>query len=454
MIGDWLQQAFEATVWLLERIGISVNAAELTWLLAQLLVIAAAYGLAWVAAARLRDPIEARLREVKGNPQLLRWLAVLFRRLRAIFFLLLLWSALTVLRAATWPSRSYLVAVVASLATAWIVISIVSRIIRNQAAANLVAVVAWSVAALNIVGILPDVIRLLDGAAIELPGFRLSFLVVIKAIFLLSVLLWLAVALGHFAENRIRRIEDLTPSHAVLIAKLAKAGLLALAIVAGFSAVGIDFTALAVFSGAVGLGLGFGLQKVVSNLVSGIILLLDKSIKPGDVIAVGDTFGTISAMGARYVSVSARDGREFLIPNEDLITSQVVNWTFSSDLVRLDLRFGTGYDSAPREVRAIACQAAARHPRVVGEPKPVCHVTAFAESSIDFVLRFWIRDPSNGVTNVRGDIYLALWDALKAGGIDIPYPHRELVLRSPVVVETAPSAASKPQGVDEPRARS
>jgi small-conductance mechanosensitive channel len=171
---------------------------------------------------------------------------------------------------------------------------------------------------------------------------------------------------------------------------------------------------------------------VVSNLISGIILLLDKSAKPGDVITVGDTFGTINAMGARCVSVIARDGREYLIPNEDLITNQVLNWSYSSDLVRLDLMFGTSYSSDPHLVRRLAIEAAAAHPRIVSAPKPVCHIVEFGDSSIDYILRFWIRDPSQGVTNVRGDVYLALWDVFKSSGVEIPYPHRELILRQPV----------------------
>jgi small-conductance mechanosensitive channel len=189
----------------------------------------------------------------------------------------------------------------------------------------------------------------------------------------------------------------------------------------------VDLTGLAFLSGAIGVGLGFGLQKVVSNLVSGIIILLDKSIKPGDVISLGETFGWINSLGARYVSITTRDGKEYLIPNEDLITGQVVNWSHSNDFVRLDIHFGTSYADDPHKVRALAIEAAAGVPRVLASYKPpVCHIVGFGDSSVDYILRFWIRDPTAGLTNIRGNVFLALWDAFKENGVSIPFPQREV----------------------------
>jgi small-conductance mechanosensitive channel len=161
--------------------------------------------------------------------------------------------------------------------------------------------------------------------------------------------------------------------------------------------------------------------------VSGIIILLDRSIKPGDVISLGDTFGWIDSLGARYVSVVTRDGREYLIPNEDLITSQVVNWSHTNDFVRLDLKFGTSYGDDPHKVRQVAVEAAKSVARVLTHPTPpVCHIVGFGDSSVDYVLRFWITDPADGLTNIRGNVFLALWDAFKAEGISIPFPQREV----------------------------
>jgi small-conductance mechanosensitive channel len=214
----------------------------------------------------------------------------------------------------------------------------------------------------------------------------------------------------------------------VLVVKFLQMLLYGTAFFIGLRAVGVDLTGLAVLSGAIGVGLGFGLQKVVSNLVSGVIILLDKSIKPGDVISLGETFGWINSLGARYVSITTRDGREYLIPNEDLITGQVVNWSHSDEFVRLDIHFGTAYGDDPHKVRRIAIEAARTVPRVLGEQPPVCHIVGFGDSSIDYILRFWIRDPTGGLTNIRGNVYLALWDAFQAHGISIPFPQREVRL--------------------------
>jgi small-conductance mechanosensitive channel len=214
--------------------------------------------------------------------------------------------------------------------------------------------------------------------------------------------LWAANTASDFLDRRVQSSADLTPSIQVLIGKLIRLLLITFAILIALSTVGIDFSALALFSGAVGVGLGFGLQKIVSNLVSGIILLADKSIKPGDVISVGDSFGWVGSMGARYTSIVTREGREFLIPNEDFVTQRVINWSYSNDEVRLDVAFGVSYASDPHKICQIAMEATKTVARVLISPAPVCHLKAFGDSSLDFTLRFWIRDPVDGVTNVRG----------------------------------------------------
>jgi small-conductance mechanosensitive channel len=181
---------------------------------------------------------------------------------------------------------------------------------------------------------------------------------------------------------------------------------------------------------------------VVSNFISGIIILLDRSIKPGDTISLGDTFGWIRELSARFVSVVTRDGREHLIPNENFITQEVINWSFSNDLIRLDVPFGVSYDSDPHAVSAMAIEAAAGVPRVLSTNKPVCWMTDFGDSSIDFVLRFWINDPQNGLTNIRGKVMLALWDVFKQNGVKIPYPHRQIIMQDdePTAAPEVPSA--------------
>ena len=369
------------------------------------------------------------LRHREGWPKWRMRLAVTLRnRLRLIIFVAMIWPLIWIMREVTWSSRSYLLAVVAQLALAWLVIAILTRIIGNAVLRALVRYVGWAWVSLSILGLTDDTRALLDGVAIEIADTRLSVWLILQAVMILAVLFTLARFITQQSTQRISANEDISPSMQVLAVKTLQVGLYGAAFFIGLRTVGFDLTGLAVLSGAIGLGLGFGLQKVVSNLVSGVIILLDKSIKPGDVISLGDTFGWINALGARYVSVVTRDGREYLIPNEDLITGQVVNWSHSNEFVRLDIHFGTAYDDDPHMVRRIAVEAAQSVERVLDFKQPVCHITGFGDSSVDYILRFWIKDPTQGLTNIRGNVYLALWDAFKANGIAIPFPQREVRL--------------------------
>jgi len=343
----------------------------------------------------------------------------------------------------TWPSGSYLLGVAGSLATAWVAIALVAGMIRNQFVYRLVAISAWTIAALSILGLLTPTMAALDSIAIVIGGLRVTPLLVIKTSVLLMLTLWAANAASDFLDRRVRSTADLTPSIQVLIGKLIRLVLITFAILIALSTVGIDFSALAFFSGAVGVGLGFGLQKIVSNLVSGIILLADKSIKPGDVISVGDNFGWVDSMGARYISIVTRDGREFLIPNEDFVTQRVINWSYSNDEVRLDVPFGVSYASDPHKISELAVEAAKSVARVLVSPAPVCHLKAFGDFSLNFVLRFWIRDPVDGITNVSGKVLLALWDAFKREGIEIPYPVRDVRVAAPAQIHAAGKKKAK-----------
>jgi len=243
------------------------------------------------------------------------------------------------------------------------------------------------------------------------------------------ILLWAALGLARVIDTKLQNSAALSPSVQVLTGNLVRIALISVALLIGLNAVGIDLTAFAVFSGAVGVGIGFGLQKIVSNFVSGIILLLERSIKPGDVIEVGSTFGSVTYLGARYASVRGRDGKEYLIPNENLITNQVVNWSYSSLLVRLDVPFGVAYDSDLHAVRELAVEVAKRTKRVLASPTPVCHLTQFGDSAVNLLLRFWIEDPANGVTNIKGAVLLGLWDAFNEHRIEMPFPQREVRIR-------------------------
>ena len=207
-------------------------------------------------------------------------------------------------------------------------------------------------------------------------------------------------------------------------------------------AVGINLSALAIFSGAAGVGIGFGLQKIVANFISGIILLVDKSVKPGDLVTIGDSSGRISAMKTRYISVAAGDGREFLIPNEDLVTQKVTNWTYTDKNTLVKVNFGANYDADPRLVCKLAIEIAAAAPRAIKLKPPSCILVEFAEAGMKFSLTFWVPDP-DGMDNVKSDVMLSLWDAFKREGIHVPYPVREIRVRGGALpVETIVEASS------------
>lgn len=414
------------------------------WTLYQALIIFVGLILAALLASRTEPLLEARARKIKGNPDLLRVIIAFMRRLKWLYLVVWLWLADVVLSRYVWPSQRWIIGTALTLVAAWFIISVLTKIIRNPTLSRIVAILSWSYVAIHTVGFDGPLYAALDAAAITVGTLRISLLLILKAVVLAITMVWLAVLAGNVLSHWIQRSADLSPSLKVLISKLIKITLMVFAGAIALSATGIDLTALTVFSGAVGVGIGFGLQKVVSNFISGIIILLDKSIKPGDTITLGDTFGSIRDLRSRFVSVITRDGREYLIPNEDFISQQVVNWSFSSDYVRIDVDFGTSYEDDPHEVIRIAIETASAVSRVANAYKaPVCWLTAFGDSSLDFKLRFWISDPANGLTNVRGQVLLALWDAFKAAGISIPFPHREIIMKTPVELAPSPSTQER-----------
>ena len=398
------------------------------WKLWQILIVLGLMGFAWLVRRWAVERMTLWLRTQTGRPKWqLRWLVIVRNRLGLVIFALLAWTVYLVMQELfRWPSRSYIVGLAATIGTALMVVSFVARLVRNPFLRKIVSWGLWAYVTLFYLGILDETRRVLDSLAISAGDFRLSILGAITALIVIGILFAVARFLAQTTSTRISRNEDISPSMRVLVVKLLQIVLYAGAFFLGLKAIGFDLTGLAVLSGAIGVGIGFGLQKVVSNLVSGVIILLDKSIKPGDVITIGDTFGWVDALTARYVSITTRDGKEYLVPNEDLITGLVVNWSHSNQLVRLDIFFGTAYDDDPHIVRKVAVGAAKSTKRVLGGKDPVCHIVGFGDSSVDYILRFWIADPTDGLTNIRGNVYLALWDAFKENGISIPFPQREV----------------------------
>lgn len=279
-----------------------------------------------------------------------------------------------------------------------------------------------------------EIIEKLDSWALELGSFHVS---VWDALVFLAVIVGVYFAawfLSRTARRALRRLTKLDETQRLLAEKLVTIAVWALAILMGIDILGIDLTALAVFSGAFGLAIGFGLQKTFGNLIAGIILLMDRSIKPGDVIAIADqagnsTFGQIRKIGIRAVSLTTRDQKEYLIPNENLMVNQVENWSYSSRNVRVQVPVGVGYGCDLKLAEKLMLEAAKSASRVLTTPPPVVWLDAYGDSSVNFVIHCWINDPEEGVGNVRSDVLKRLWDLFQENEVEIPFPQRDINLR-------------------------
>jgi small-conductance mechanosensitive channel len=418
-----LEEIYEFTQTALRSVGAEITS---PWFYFQFGIILAGAGLAHLLAVALRSRVDLTSFAM-GWPAAFRLAArVLIRNMAFGFFAALMGMTRVIMVATTWPSRSYLLVVAANLAAAWLLIRLATSLIRNETAVKLVSLTAWSIAALSILGLLDQTTAALDGLAITFGGHRFSLLLAIKVVALMGFALWLANVAGNFVDARISNLTDLTPSVRALTSKLVRILFICLAVVIVLAAAGVDLSALAIFSGAVGVGIGFGLQKIVGNFVSGVILLADKSVKPGDIVTIGESHGQVRAMNTRYISVTGNDGREFLIPNEKLVTERVVNWTYHDTNTRVDVTFSTSYEANPRRVCELAAEIAKSTPRVAKFQPPTCSIVEFGDQSMRFSLSFWINDPEKGIGNVRSQVMLALWDVFRIEGAVSNYPIRDI----------------------------
>ncbi len=284
----------------------------------------------------------------------------------------------------------------------------------------------WGLVALHLIGWLPDVIKTLDDLAVSFGDSRLSLLSILELFTAVVFFVVMANWLTRLIESQARRSPHITPSMRVMLSKVSKFSLYGLAVLFALKSVGIDLTAFAVFSGAIGVGIGFGLQKIFSNFISGFILLFDRSIRPGDVISIGDRFGWVQSLHARYVVVKDRDGVETLIPNENLITSEVVNWSYSDRAIRQRIPVQISYENDPEVAMKLLINATVDKPRVLKNPEPAARLIGFGDNGIDLELRIWINDPEDGVANVVSDVNLSIWKSFKENNISIPFPQRDV----------------------------
>lgn len=278
-------------------------------------------------------------------------------------------------------------------------------------------------------GGLDPITTAMDRVGFNLGEKRFSLLLVVTIAITILVLYTAARVVNRIAGHIISSSDGLDPTQKLLGQKIASVGVIVLAFFIGIDTLGIDLTALSFFSGAFGLAIGFGLQKTIGNLFAGIILLLDRSIKPGDVIAVGDSFGWVNKIGVRAVSVITRDGKEHLIPNEDLMTTAVENWSYSDRNVRMRIPIGVGYGSDMQQVEALLHKAVAEAPRVLKDPAPRIWMTEFGDNAVNWEIRAWISDPEGGMGNIRGDVLMRVWLLFKEHGIEIPFPQRDIYIK-------------------------
>ena len=323
-----------------------------------------------------------------------------------------------------------------SLLTAWLVIRAVTLIIRSKFWSSIAFYIAWPIAVLDLFGLLDDVILQLQALAIPLgentdgEPVDLSVFDVIRTLIYFGVLFWAASFAGRLIDQQLEKSSEISPTFRTLITKILSFALPAIALVVALQMTGFNLATLAIFSGAIGIGIGLGLQQTVANIAAGFSLLADKSIKPGDSIEIDGVFGWVTEMRSRYVAIRTRDGTEMLIPNEQFMLNGVTNWSHSDQVVRLHAPFGVTYAQDDlRVVQELAVQAAQSVDRVVSTPSPVCNVMEFGDNSVNFDLRFWISDPQQGQSNVRSDVYLALWERLKTAGIEIPFPQRDIYIK-------------------------
>jgi small-conductance mechanosensitive channel len=353
--------------------------------------------------------------------------------LTPLFTLLLLQIALGVSSARGWPSTVTELGI--SFCEAWLVIQLFASILLPPGWTKAVTLVVGGVFVLEVLGILSPVVGYMDSLALSFDDERVSFLEILKACLLLTVMLPLINKLCALIEAGLERVGELNARVRVLIAKLTKAGLYAVAFVSALDLVGINLHMLMVFSGALGLGVGFGLQKVVSNLVSGVILLLDNSIKPGDVIEVGGIYGWVESMNARFASMVTRDGKAFLIPNDELIANKVVNWSFSGPSVRLKIPVSVAYSTDLKLAIELMLKSTEEKERVLANPKPNVLLREFGDNGVLLELRVWMVHPERGVANVSSAILTSIWEYFHQNGIEFPYPQRDVHLKDAMKVQ-------------------
>lgn len=341
-----------------------------------------------------------------------------------------LWASLLYLAFAIFAANGYertLLRIASSLALAWLLIRFVTTFLPDFVRKPL-AWTIWILALFYAFGVLDDLIAWLSSIGPPYAGGRISPIFILQAVATAAFFIFIASWLSKRLKTRVHALPRVEPSLRILMSNALQIGLFFGAAILTLAGLGIPLSGLAVLGGAIGVGLGFGMQQIVANFISGVILLTDRSIKPNDVIEVDDTYGVVKSLGLRYASVITRDGKEHLIPNEMLITDKVVNWSYSNKEVRVKKRLRVEYETDLRQAVDLVVEGAMATERVLHSPKPVCLVVEFGDEAIELEARFWIDDPENGVANIASQVMLNIWDRFQEAGIDIPLRHQDVLI--------------------------
>jgi small-conductance mechanosensitive channel len=334
------------------------------------------------------------------------------------------------LRAESWPPLSaFILGFSVAASAALLVIEAVRGLDMPRWAAVVLAGAAFLTLLADALKWLRPVTNVLDRVSFDAGKTHVSLLSAIQVGIIILAIYAVVKLITRLLNASIKQSRSLDPAQQLLVQKLGSVVLLVVAFFVGIDLIGIDLTALTVFSGAFGLAVGFGLQKTFGNLIAGIILLMDRSVKPGDVIVVGESFGYVTKIGVRAVSIVTRDGKEHLIPNENLMTQEVENWSYSNPNVRIHIPVSIAYDSDVELAQKLMIEAALTPSRVLKSPKPVVWLLNLGENALEHEIRVWIKDPEGGIGNVRSEILSRLWVLFKENGIRVPSPQRDVQIK-------------------------
>lgn len=291
---------------------------------------------------------------------------------------------------------------------------------------NIIVIFVWGFFVLHVLELLPGFLASLDGIALKFGDTKLSLLGVIKALLSVSIFVVVALWISNRIERKLSKTKQLASHLQIGIAKTVRVVALIVAFLIALDIIGFDLTTFTVLGGALGVGIGFGLQRIASNFISGFILLFDRSIRPNDVISIGDSFGWVKELHARYVVIQDRDGVETLIPNENLVTTQVINWSYTNKNIRVKVPVQISYNDDPEFAMGLMVEAANETDRILMDPPAVSRLMSFGDHGINLELRLWINDPENGLNNIRSDVNRAIWKKFKQNNITIPFPQRDI----------------------------